>query len=155
MVSDQIRFATSVDIDHILLGINHTRQSHQRLRDALEALSPTGKIFLYNLPTFHPVNREFILQCFRDERIAGIKDSSGDTEFFRWLLSLKKERPDFQVFHGNEELYGALSASEFTDVDGLVAGNANVHPALLHAYTKNPYHKVHQHGRQELHMSIV
>ncbi|MEI6712066.1 MAG: hypothetical protein WCK88_08160 [bacterium] len=69
-------------------------------------------------------------------------------------MSLKEAQKYFQVFHGSEPAYGELSVEEFERVDGLVSGNANVHPALLQAYTNNPRHKVHIYARNELHEQI-
>jgi 4-hydroxy-tetrahydrodipicolinate synthase len=151
MVGDQIHSAQSLGIDSIVLGLNHTRNTVARFQKALEALDTTSKLFLYNLPTFKPTDQDFILECLQDPRVVGMKDSSGDANFFSWLLTLKKDRPNFQVFHGSESAYGQLSDKEFSQVDGLVSGNANVHPALLHAYMHSPRHTVHAHCQSELH----
>jgi len=87
--------------------------------------------------------------------VLGFKDSSGDPAFFSWLLSLKKERPYLKIFHGSEPAYGDLPDEELRNVDGLVSGNANLHPALLHEYTKNPRNAAVARGRSDLHTSIV
>ncbi len=120
----------------------------------MRSLGDKGRLFLYNLPTFRPAEKSFILQCLNDPRVVGFKDSSGNTEFFQWLLSLKRDRPDLQVFHGSEPAYGNLSPEDFDRVDGLVSGNANIHPALLQAYTNNPRHTAHFGARAELHDDI-
>lgn len=56
----------------------------------------------------------------------------------RYLLELKRRRPDFQVLVGNEAVYPQLSDEEFSQIDGLVSGNSNANPDLLFQFTQNP-----------------
>jgi len=86
----------------MVLGLGHTANNTLRFQAAMKALNTAGKLFLYTLPTFRPADKGFILTCLEDSRVVGFKDSSGDAEFFSWLLSLKERRPDFQVYHGDE-----------------------------------------------------
>lgn len=57
----------------------------------------------------------------------------------RYLLNLRGGDRDFQVFAGNEGVYGDLRDPEFDEIDGLVSGNSNAHPDLLRQFTDNPY----------------
>jgi 4-hydroxy-tetrahydrodipicolinate synthase len=67
-------------------------------------------------------------QVFQDERIAGIKDSSGNLEYFGQLLELKRQRPDLSLLVGPEHL---LVETVRRGGDGGVNGGANFHPRLL------------------------
>jgi 4-hydroxy-tetrahydrodipicolinate synthase len=67
-------------------------------------------------------------QVFQDERIAGIKDSSGNLEYFGQLLELKRLRPSLSVLVGPEHL---LAETVRRGGDGGVNGGANFHPRLL------------------------
>lgn len=139
MVWDQVRTAQDLGIKNIVLWLNHTRNPEARFDSAITALSSSSRLFLYNLPTFRSADRQYILSCLKNPQVAWFKDSSGDTEFFIWLLSIKKNWPDFQVFHGSEWAYGELFPDDFAQVDGLVAWTANVNPPLLAWYTNNPH----------------
>jgi 4-hydroxy-tetrahydrodipicolinate synthase len=59
--------------------------------------------------------------------IVGIKDSSGDMVYFHKLQSLLKERPDFSLFMGPEEL---LADAILSGRHGGVCGGANLIPQL-------------------------
>lgn len=138
-VWNQVQVAQELWYD-IVLGLNNYGCNNtDRFKSAMEKLSPAGRLLLYNLPTFKPANKEFVLGCLNDSRVVGFKDSSGDAEFFSWLLSLKAEKLDLQIFHGSEAGYWKLSSEELDFVDGLVAGTANVDSQLLREFTDDPH----------------
>lgn len=87
-------------------------------------------LFLYNMPQMTKVNFEpEILRCLlHREKILGIKDSSGNLDYFEKLLALKRERPDWTVLVGPEHL---LVETLRRGGDGGVNGGANIHPRLL------------------------
>src|SRR5690625_1107414 len=59
--------------------------------------------------------------------IIGFKDSSGDVIYFQKVLSLLKDRPDFPVFVGPEEI---LMQTMLSGGHGGVNGGANMFPKL-------------------------
>jgi 4-hydroxy-tetrahydrodipicolinate synthase len=87
-------------------------------------------LFLYNYPQLTKVWFEpaILRRLAQIERIVGIKDSSGDLDYFDSLLTLKKERPDWAVLVGPEHL---LLETLRRGGDGGVNGSANFHPRLL------------------------
>ena len=60
--------------------------------------------------------------------IAGIKDSSGDLDYFRRALELRGTRADWSVLVGPEHLLAETAA---LGADGGVCGGANLHPRLF------------------------
>lgn len=87
-------------------------------------------LFLYNMPqmtkvSFAPETLRCVLQ---QEKIVGVKDSSGNLDYFDQVLALKRERPDWSVLVGPEEL---LAETMRRGGDGGVNGGANYHPRLF------------------------
>ena len=87
-------------------------------------------LVLYNMPQLTKVWFEFetIKKLTDIESIVGIKDSSGDLEYFGKLCELKSVRPDWSVMIGPEAMLGEAMAA---GGDGGVAGGANVLPKLF------------------------
>ncbi len=87
-------------------------------------------LFLYNAPvvTKAPFAPETLRQLSQLERIIGIKDSSGDLEYFATVVALKRQRPDWSVFVGPEHL---LLQTLRLGGDGGVNGGANFMPELF------------------------
>ena len=93
-------------------------------------------LMLYNMPQL--TKTAFAIDTLRRlaglERVVGIKDSSGDLDYFRSVLSLVgAERPDWSVFIGPEE---HLAEAIRLGAHGGVAGGAQILPSLfvdLHA----------------------
>lgn len=87
-------------------------------------------LVLYNMPALTKVS--FEVETLRNlaaiERIIGIKDSSGDLQYFKSLISLRELRPDWSVMIGPEAL---LPQAMALGGDGGVAGGANVFPHLF------------------------
>ncbi|MCU0711957.1 MAG: dihydrodipicolinate synthase family protein [Pirellula sp.] len=87
-------------------------------------------LVIYNMPSLTKVWFEIdtILKLAHHPRIIGIKDSSGDLEYFEQVAALKKTRPDWFVMMGPEAmLIPALEKGG----DGGVNGGANVMPRLF------------------------
>jgi len=87
-------------------------------------------VYFYNMPqmtkvTFEP---ETIRQLTQLKGIAGLKDSSGDLNYFQQLVAVAKARPDWRVFVGPELL---LVDTLRLGGHGGVNGGAQIDPALL------------------------
>jgi len=86
-------------------------------------------VFLYNMPSYTKLvfEPETIRAAAEFPGIAGIKDSSGNMPYFRQLQSLLKDRPDFSLLMGQEEL---LAEAVLLGGHGSVCGGANLIPEL-------------------------
>lgn len=87
-------------------------------------------LMLYNMPSLTKVWFEIdtlrkLTEC---ERIMGMKDSSGDLEYFARLATLRDLRPDWSLMIGPEAL---LPQAMRLGADGGVCGGANVVPRLF------------------------
>ncbi len=95
---------------------------------ALAAAAPLP-LYLYNMPALaHAVIApETVRQLMDEPRIAGIKDSSGDLEYFTQLAAMAHLRPGWSVFMGREDL--GVAAARLGG-HGVVPGGANLVPRL-------------------------
>ena len=86
-------------------------------------------LVLYNMPALTKVSfaPATVRRAMGHPRIIGIKDSSGDLEYFRAVLALLPQRPDWCVLMGPEEL---LAESVAAGGHGGVNGGANLFPRL-------------------------
>jgi 2-dehydro-3-deoxy-D-pentonate aldolase len=87
-------------------------------------------LVLYNMPSLTKVwfNVETVEKLAAHKNIIGVKDSSGDLEYFKAILELKRLRPDWFVMIGREAMLGkAIQAGG----DGGVTGGANLAPKLF------------------------
>ena len=87
-------------------------------------------VYFYNMPqmtkvTFEP---ETIRQLTQLKGIAGLKDSSGDLNYFQKLVEVAQARPDWRVFVGPELL---LVETLRLGGHGGVNGGAQIEPTLL------------------------
>lgn len=87
-------------------------------------------VYFYNMPqmtkvTFEP---ETIRQLTQLSGIAGLKDSSGDLNYFQKLVEVAKARPDWRVFVGPEHL---LVETLRIGGHGGVNGGAQIDPTLI------------------------
>jgi 4-hydroxy-tetrahydrodipicolinate synthase len=84
-------------------------------------------VVLYNIPqcTGYPIFPEAVSSLAREQRVLGIKDTSGDLTIFQAHLALKRQRPNFRVLQGAERV---MATSMLIGGDGLIAGLANVAP---------------------------
>ncbi|TAK93988.1 MAG: dihydrodipicolinate synthase family protein [Verrucomicrobia bacterium] len=106
-------------------------EAQPELREYLEHLVAELPLplFLYNMPALTKVSIEAdtVRWALGHSRIVGLKDSSGDLDYFRNAAQLLKQRPDWSLFIGPEEkLLGALQ----TGGHGGVSGGANLFPKL-------------------------
>ena len=87
-------------------------------------------VFLYNFPGMTKVSFELetLRRLARLPNVAGLKDSSGDLNYFRAALHAVEEFEDFAVFMGPEEL---LAEGLHLGAAGGVAGGANLFPELF------------------------
>ena len=87
-------------------------------------------LMLYNMPGLTKIwfEIETLKKLAAIESIIGVKDSSGDLEYFQRLCSLKTERPDWNILIGPESL---LPQAHALGADGGVNGGANVFPQLF------------------------
>ena len=87
-------------------------------------------VMLYNMPSLTKVWFEIeTLRRLADlEGIVGVKDSSGDMDYYSSLCKLRSERPDWSFLIGPEE---RLVESVALGGDGGVNGGANVYPRLF------------------------
>lgn len=94
------------------------------------ALEISLPLMLYNMPGLTKVWFDIeTLDLLSDiESIVGVKDSSGDLDYFQRLCGLKKKRPDWSVLIGPES---KLSEAMAAGADGGVNGGANIFPALF------------------------
>ena len=102
------------------------------LREFLEDLLPELPLplMLYNMPalTKTSFSREVVTWALDQERIVGLKDSSGDLVYFRKMRHLAETaRPDWSFLVGPEEL---LAEVVLLGGQGGVCGGANLHPTL-------------------------
>jgi dihydrodipicolinate synthase/N-acetylneuraminate lyase len=86
-------------------------------------------LYLYNMPSltklfFEP---ETVRRIAEHKGVIGLKDSSGNMNYFHQLQLLFKDKPDFSLFVGPEEL---LAESLLLGGDGGVNGGANFYPTL-------------------------
>ena len=87
-------------------------------------------LFIYNMPQLTKVrfDPETLRKLSHLEKIAGLKDSSGDLAYFDKLVALKEQRPDWTVLVGPEHL---LAETTRRGGDGGVNGGANFYPSLF------------------------
>lgn len=87
-------------------------------------------LVLYNFPTLAKVAIEpATLKCLLDEpNIVGIKDSSGDLEYFAEIVQVAKGRSGFSLLAGTEALLARVIE---LGGHGGVAGGANVWPQMM------------------------
>ena len=87
-------------------------------------------LMLYNFPSV--TNSWFEIESLKRlaalEKIVGVKDSSGDLEYYKELCKLKKIRQDWSMLIGPEAL---MTASLDLGGDGGISGGANVFPSLF------------------------
>jgi len=87
-------------------------------------------LFLYNMPqmTKTQFSRDTLRHVTHLDRIAGVKDSSGDLAYFDQLLDVARHRPDWGLFVGPERL---LVETLRRGGHGGVNGGAQIEPRLF------------------------
>ena len=86
-------------------------------------------LFLYNMPTHTKVNfaPATIQRIAEDPRVIGFKDSSANAVYFQSVMYALKERQDFSMLVGPEEI---MAESVLLGAHGGVNGGANIFPEL-------------------------
>lgn len=86
-------------------------------------------VYLYNFPGMTKVRFEIetLKRLGRLPNVAGLKDSSGDMDYFRAALAAVSDFEDFAIFMGPEE---QLSEALHLGATGGVTGGANLFPEL-------------------------
>lgn len=87
-------------------------------------------LFLYNMPSMTKVNIEVdtLRRAADIDGIIGFKDSSGNMIRFHEFLEVMRDRPEFAIFMGPEEL---MAEAVLFGGHGGVAGGANICPRLF------------------------
>ncbi len=102
------------------------------LLDYYQALAAAVKmpLFIYNMPgmTKSYLKPALVKQLAEISGVRGYKDSSGNMADFHEILLALKDREDFSIFVGPEELLGE---SVLMGADGGVSGGANLNPRLF------------------------
>ena len=85
-------------------------------------------VLLYNLPQFTTkIELDTVRKLLASGRFAGIKDSSGDPEYFQSLLTMRSEM-DFSIFTGNDRGY---TQARKQGASGVMSSAAGVVPELF------------------------
>ncbi len=87
-------------------------------------------VMLYNMPSLTKVwfETDTLERLAGIDKIVGVKDSSGDLDYFTRLLGLRVVRSDWSILMGPEHL---LVDAMRLGADGGVSGGANVFPQLF------------------------
>jgi 4-hydroxy-tetrahydrodipicolinate synthase len=87
-------------------------------------------VFLYNAPTntHHTLDPELVRQAAAIPNVLGLKDSSGDMIYFHSVARLMKDRPDFTLLIGPEQL---MAEALLAGGHGGMCGGANFFPKLF------------------------
>jgi 4-hydroxy-tetrahydrodipicolinate synthase len=109
-------------------------------------------LLLYNMPALTKVHFELetVRRAMDEPRIIGIKDSSGDLDYFRSLAGIVGQRPDWSLLNGPEEKL--LDSLEIGGHGG-VNGGANLFPEL-YAGLFQAFHAENRARAQELQRQI-
>ena len=86
-------------------------------------------VFLYNMPSHVKVSfaPDTVCRIAQNPRVVGFKDSSANAVYFQSVLYKMRQRPDFSMLVGPEEMTGE---SVLLGADGGINGGANMFPEL-------------------------
>jgi dihydrodipicolinate synthase/N-acetylneuraminate lyase len=106
-------------------------EAQPELQEYLDHLVPELPLplYLYNMPALTKVQFELetVRRAMDEPRILGLKDSSGDLNYFKSAAELIRHRPEWSLLMGPEEkLLEALKLGG----NGGVSGGANLFPKL-------------------------
>jgi 4-hydroxy-tetrahydrodipicolinate synthase len=106
-------------------------EAQPELQEYLNHLVPELPLplYIYNMPALTKVHFELdtVRRAMDEPRIIGLKDSSGDLNYFKQAAELIKQRPDWSLLIGPEEkLFDSLQLGGH----GGVSGGANLFPKL-------------------------
>lgn len=106
-------------------------EGQPELQEWLDHLVPELPLplYLYNMPPLTKVSYELetVRHALSQPRIAGLKDSSGDLNYFKSIAALLPQRPDWSLFIGPE---GKLLEALQLGGRGGVSGGANLFPKI-------------------------
>lgn len=87
-------------------------------------------LYLYNMPshTKTMIEPSTVLELSKHNNIIGLKDSSANGVYFCKLLTLFKDKPEFGLFVGPEEMMASVA---LLGAHGGVSGGANVYPEIF------------------------
>jgi dihydrodipicolinate synthase/N-acetylneuraminate lyase len=106
-------------------------EAQPELQEYLDHLVPELPLplFLYNIPSLTKVQLEpeTVRRALDVPRIIGFKDSSGDLAYFKSIAEIARQRPDWSLLSGPEEL---LIDTLQLGGHGGVNGGANIFPQL-------------------------
>jgi 4-hydroxy-tetrahydrodipicolinate synthase len=87
-------------------------------------------LYLYNMPshTKTMIELDTVEKLAKHKNIIGLKDSSANGTYFCKLLALFKDRPDFGLFVGPEEM---MASMVLMGAHGGVSGGANLYPKIF------------------------
>lgn len=126
------RHSADVGADAVVLAPPYyLPEAQPELQEYFEHLVPELPLplYLYNMPPLTKVTIEIetVRRAMENPRIIGLKDSSGDLEYFRQAAALLPIRADWTLLIGPEE---KLAASIALGGLGGVSGGANIFPKL-------------------------
>jgi len=106
-------------------------EAQPELQEYLEHLIPELPlpVYLYNMPALTKVHFELetVRRAMDNPRIIGLKDSSGDLNYFKSAAEMIRQRSDWSLLIGPEEkLFDSLQLGG----NGGVSGGANLFPKL-------------------------
>jgi len=106
-------------------------EAQPELQEYLDHLIPELRlpVYLYNMPALTKVHFELdtVRRAMDEPRIIGLKDSSGDLNYFKSATEMIRQRPDWSLLIGPEEkLFDSLQLGG----NGGVSGGANLFPKL-------------------------
>lgn len=127
------RFAAESGADAVVLAAPYYFPAGQpELLEYLRHLVPELPLplVLYNMPMMTKVDfaPETVRQILDMPQIIGLKDSSGDMNYFRQVRQIVRERPDWSLLMGSEQL---LVEAIQAGANGGVCGGANLFPRLF------------------------
>ena len=97
--------------------------------EALATESPLP-LYLYNMPSHTKIMIEIetVKRLAQHENVIGLKDSSANGVYFSKILHLFKDRPDFGLYVGPEEM---MASMVLMGAHGGVSGGANLYPEIF------------------------
>lgn len=135
------KFAKEIGADAVVWAPVLTNEVLDQPAKVSELLKIDQPYYLYNNPKDFgkELPLEFIDWARKFLEIRGIKNTSGDENFFRQLLKWKQQGR-FRVFQANTR--GELAGIQ--EADGIVAMQANVAPGLIRQYFDQPSEELRQ-----------
>ena len=134
-LSDSVRlsyFAAEYGADAVVSAPPYYFATSQpELIDFYEALIPkiALPIYLYNMPIHTKVSFELstVYKLSENKKVLGFKDSSSNGTYLQSIIHVMREKKDFSIFVGPEEM---TAEAVLLGASGGVNGGANVFPKL-------------------------